>query len=97
METTSINFSGSIRIAGDTAYSESLPTVYNGKKFLCMYFSVGFYCNGSFNNGGGWNTTDTSYKPVISLDLQNRRVKMFTPVEHSGTIYISGTVTGIYL
>ena len=93
MESKSINFSGTVRAAGDTSYSDSFPKTYNGKIFLCMYFTVNFYCNSDMNNGGSWSE---SYRPTVSLDLANRRVKMYTPVEHNETVCISGTATALY-
>lgn len=93
LESKSINFSGTVRTTGDTSYSDSFPETYNGKMFLCMYFTANFYCNSGLNNGGSWSE---SYRPTVSLDLANRRVKMFTSVEHSETVYISGTATALY-
>ena len=93
LESKNLNFSGTVRTAGDTSYSNSFPETFNGKMFLCMYFTANFYCNSGLNNGGSWSE---SYRPTVSLDLANRRVKMFTSVEHSEIVYISGTATALY-
>lgn len=85
--TTNINFSGSVHYAGDRVYSNSLPATYNGKTFLCLYFTSNI--TGSAINSG--------YPVTVSPDRSNRRISFYTPVEMPGIVYCTATITGVYV
>ena len=85
--TTNINFSGSVHYAGDRVYSNSLPATYNGKTFLCLYFTANI--KGDVDNSG--------YYVTVSPDRSNRRISLYTPVQMPETIYCTATVTGVYV
>ena len=92
--TTSVNFNVSVCNAGDVEYSSELPATYNGKNFICLYYSAYFYAPAAMNNGGSW---ENNYRVITSADQDNRRVKIYTNVYQNGNVYVYGTVYGVYL